>query len=795
MFKNYFKVAFRNLKRNRIYTLTNIFGLTLGIGCAIIIFFFVKFHLSFDTFHSNKDRIYRITSESHQESISYNPGTPPPLGKAFRNDYTFAEKVARVATFKDQVISITTTANILKFQDPIAYAEPTFFEILDFPLVQGNKHSVLTEPNTAIITERIARKYFGTSEPIGQVFQIKNKINFKITGVLKDIPITTDRREEIYLSYANLKDQDPQKADDSRWGAIYTDLQCFLLLKPTISPETVNKSFLQFSRKYYNEQEAKEYQFRLQAISDIHFNARLGGYVNKKNLWALSLLGILLIITACANFINLATAKALTRAKEIGVRKALGSFSSQIFQQFIAETTVIVILSVILAFVIILMTLPSLNDLLGVQLGASTFRDVYLFVFLSLVTTVVIFLAGFYPGLILSGFQPVSALKGKLSQKHIGGISLRKGLVVGQFAISQLLIISTIVIIHQMHFSRKKDPGFQKEAIIMLPVPDKEKSKISTLYDQLSQIPGVEKITFCSNAPAAEKNFRTYIRFGSHPKDEDFEINFKVGDEQYLSTFGLTLLAGRNLRPHDSVYEFLVNETTVRKLGIPSNEEILNKRVMINDLSGTIVGVVKDFHNNSFHSVIDALCIVNENNWWYNNCAVKIKPSGIQPALSAIEKTWSTVYPNYVYKYDFLDEQVARFYALDYMILRLIKVFTLIAILISCLGLYGLASFMAAQKTKEIGVRKVLGASTQSILWLFGKEFGKLVIFALILAIPPSLWIMNKWLNNFEYRINIGIGTFVLSTLSTATLVALTAGYEATKAALRNPAKSLKSEY
>lgn len=794
MFKNYFKIAFRNLKRHKAYTLTNVLGLTLGIGCAILIFFLVRYHLSFDTFHANKDRIYRITSESHQESISYNPGTPPPAGKAFRSDYTFAEKVARVATFKDQVISIPSTADNKKFQDRIAYAEPEFFEILDFPLVQGNKNTVLSEPNTAIITERIARKYFGTQEPVGQVFRVDNKTNFKVTGILKDIPTNTDRREEIYLSYANLKDHDPQRADDSRWGAIYTDLQCFVLLKPNVSPETVDKAFPDFSRKYYNEQEAKEYQFKLQPISDMHFNANLGGYVDKKNLWALSLLGIFLVITGCANFINLATAKALTRSKEIGVRKALGSFRSQIYWQFIAETTVIVLLSLILAFALIQIILPYLNDLLGVRLGISVFWDIYLLLFLSLVVVVVIFLSGSYPGLILSGFQPVLALKGKLSQKHTGGASLRKGLVITQFAISQLLIISTIVIVNQMHFSRKKDLGFQKDAIIMLSVPDKDKSKISTLNSQLAQVAGVEKTTFCSNAPASEKNFRTNIRLGSNPKDEDFEINFKVGDERYISTFGLKLVSGRNLYPPDSVYEFLVNETTVKRLGIASNEEIINKKAEINGLKGTIVGVVKDFHSNSFHAAIEPLCIVNENNWWYNNCAVKINPASLRSTLSAIERTWSSVYPNYVYKYDFLDEQVARFYELDYMILRIIQAFTVVAILISCLGLYGLASFMAAQKTKEIGVRKVLGASTESIVWLFGKEFGKLVLIALIVAVPLSWWIMSKWLDNFEYRINIGIGTFLLSTLLTVLVVVFTVGYRTVKAALLDPVKSLKSE-
>jgi len=794
MLKNYFKIAFRNLTRNKIYTLINVLGLTMGIACAALILFLVRYHLSFDTFHTKKDRIYRIITEIHGDGVSYNPGTAPPMAKAFLNDYTFAEKAAMVSTFKDLVIAIPSSADNKKFQDRVAYAEPAFFNIFDFPLIRSEKSAVLTEPNTAVITERIARKYFGSQEPLGQILRVDNKTDFRVMGILRDIPANTDRREEVYLSYTNLKDHDAQRADENRWGAIYTDLHCFVLLKPDISPDNVNKVFPGLSRKYHNEQEAKELQFKLQPVADMHFNPDLGGYVEKRNLWALSLLGIFLIIIACANFINLATARALSRSKEIGVRKALGGFRSQIFWQFIGETAVIVVLSMILAFILVLLILPSVNHLFDTRLQIGLFGDGYVLILLFLLMWIVIFLSGSYPGLILSGFQPVLALKGKLSQKNIAGFSMRRGLVITQFTVSQLLIICTIVIVNQMHFSRKKDLGFQKDAIVLLPVPDNEKGKVSTLRSQLSEIPGIENMTFCSNAPASENNFRTDIIFDTRTKSENFEINFKVGDERYISTFGLKLLSGRNLYPSDTLKEFLVNETTVKKLGMTSNEAVVGKKAVINGITGTIVGVVKDFHSSSFHAAITPLCIVNESSWWYNNCAVKITPASLKPALAAIERTWSSVYPNFVYKYDFLDEQVARFYKLDYMILRLIQTFTLIAIIISCLGLYGLASFMAVQKTKEIGVRKVLGASTKNIIWLFGSEFARLVLIALAVAAPLAWWAMSNWLDNFEYRVSIGAGTFILSTVITVIIVAFTVAYHTFKVAHLNPVKSLRFE-
>jgi putative ABC transport system permease protein len=797
MIKNYFKIAFRNLKRHKAYAFINVAGLALGIGCAILIFTLVKYHLSYDTFHADSDRIYRVITEFHSEEVNYSGGVPGPLGKAFRNDYTFAEKVARVATYQDQLLSLPLSRDNKKFQEEegVAYADPEFFEIMNFPLVLGDQKTALAEPNTAIITQSVATRYFGNENPIGQTIRLDNRFDHKVTGVLQDLPATTDRRQEIYLSYANLKDQNTWLAGDDSWGGVFSGLNCFVRLKPGVTQATVEKALPSMSTKYYDAEGAKVFQFKLQPIADMHFNPDLGGYVEKKNLWALSLVGLFLIITACVNFINLATAQALNRAKEIGVRKVLGGLRGQLFWQFISETALITLFALVVAFGLALLALPYVNQLFESRLTINLFQDYYLLAFMAVLLVVVVFFSGSYPGLILAGFQPMQALKGKLVQKNIGGFTLRRGLVITQFAISQVLIIGTIVIADQMRFSKESDLGFNKDAVVMLPVPVRDQAKLSTLKSRIEQVAGVSESSFCFQAPAASSNNNTGFRYDTRTEEEVFSINMKTADHQYLSTFGLQLVAGRNILPSDTVREFIINETLVRKLGVKSPEEVIGKQLSVNGgtMTAPIVGVVKDFYNYSFRTDISPVCIMSDLSR-YQNYGVKVNLDNVKPTLTAIEKIWSETFPEFVYKQEFLDERIAQFYELDAIMLRLIQFFAGVAIFIGCLGLYGLISFMAVQKNKEIGVRKVLGASVENILWLFGKEFVRLVILAFAIAAPLAWWVMNKWLAEFKYKIEIGAGIFVLAVGTTLVIAAITVGYRSLRAALMNPVKSLRSE-
>lgn len=797
MFRNYIKIAWRNLSRNKSYAFINIFGLSLGIACSIVIFTLVSYHLSFDTFHKNKDRIYRIVTEWHEEEVGHSKAIPTPVGKAFRTEYTFGEKTARAVDYHDALVAIPGNAETKKFQEEsgILYAEPEFFDIFDFPLVKGNKQNFLSNPNSAAITEKLAKKYFGNEDAMGRTIRINNKTNFLIKGILKDLPPNTDRRQEIFLSYSNLRDQNQWLANDSGWGGVYSGAQCFVLLKPSATVAQANNAFKQIIKKNYTGRDVNVWQFKLQPLADIHFNPDFDGYADKKYLWAIFFIGVFLIITACVNFINLATAQALNRSKEVGIRKVLGSLPSQLFWQFIAETALITFFAILLACGLAAVSLPFVNSLFKTEMSLHLFSNPALLLFLGITCIFVTFLSGSYPGLVLARFQPVLALKSKLSQKHIGGFSLRRILVVAQFAISQMLIIGTIVIASQMHYSKTTDLGFNKEAIIMLPLPTGDPVKSSTLKTRLSGVAGVEKLSLCFAAPASGSNNSTGLRFDNRTEDEHWGINLKAGDEEYLNTFGIKLVAGRNFYKSDTTREFVVNETFVKKLNLTSPEEVIGKRLSINGGSTTapIVGVVKDFYNYSFHNEISALCIMPDHNN-YDNCAIKINLKNLKPALASFEKIWNETYPDYLYSYQFLDERIAEFYEMDSIMLKLIEAFAGIAILIGSLGLYGLVSFMAVRKTKEIGVRKVLGANIQNILWLFGKEFSRLLLIAFVIAAPVAWWAMNAYLQDYKNRISLHPGIFILAILITFIIAAVSVGYRSVKAALANPVKSLRTE-
>ncbi|QMW07051.1 ABC transporter permease [Spirosoma foliorum] len=791
MIRNYLTVARRNLVRNKSYTTLNVFGLALSMACSILIFMMVSYHLSFDRFHANADRIYRIVTGTGAANALSSAGVYVPMGRVFRDEYTFAEKTGRVATNYGTTISIPGTRSTNKFREAIAFAEPEFLEIMSFPFVQG-RPAALAEPDRVVITEAIGQKLFGDQNPVGKTIRLDNRMDVTVTGVLQNIPANTDRREEIYVSFANLKPYNDWFHEEN-WTGISGNMQCFVLLKPTVPVAEAEKAFTAISQKYIKDATERKNVFRLQPIADIHFNLNYDGRMDKTNLWALSLIGLLLIVTACVNFVNLATAQALKRAKEIGIRKVLGSERAQLFWQFIAETGIIAVFAMLVAVGVAYLLMPLLNQLF--QIDLSIMINYQLVGFLVALTILVTLLSGSYPGLILAGFQPILALKGKLSQKHVGGFSIRRVLVVGQLAISQILIIGTIVITSQMRFSQQSDLGFNKNSVVLLPMPVQEAAKMSTLKSQFMQLPGVENVSFCMQAPASQAVNMTSVRFDNRDKDEDFLIRTKDADEAYMPTFDLKLVAGRNILHSDTTREFVINETAVKALGIKSPQEALGKILITSKgrRRGPIVGVMKDFFNNSFRGAIDPICL-RANLGEYGNCAVKINLQSRRETLTSLEKIWNTSFPEFIYSYQFVDDQVAQFYALDELILKLIQFFAIIAISISCLGLFGMISFMAAQKTKEIGIRKALGAGVESIVWLFSKEFIQLTGIAVLVATPIAWWAMHRWLQDFVYKIGIEWWMFALSGTVALSIVLLTVSYQSVKAALVNPVKSLRSE-
>lgn len=794
MIQNYLTIALRNLRRNLSYTLLNVFGLALSLACGILIFLLVRQHLSYDTWHAKTDRIAMIGTESRRDVVEKMNCTPYPMSAALRQEYAFLEKTAMVSRRGSTLITITEkgTAPVkFKEENTRAIAEPELFQIFDLPLAQGDING-LKEPYTAVLTEKLARKYYGTTDAVGKTFKLNARFDFRVVGILKDIPDNTALQYQMFTSWSTIAADSNSRRTLENWGGIQGGTQCFVLFREGHSLGELESAFTGFREKYFHK-EVRDWYYHALPLSTIHLDPDYGSGTSKSYLWTLALIGLFLLLTACVNFVNMATAQALNRAREVGVRKTMGSTRGQLFWQFMAETSLIVLMATILSLGLAHAGMPFLNDLTGLHLALDFSRDALLYGFLVLLMVVVVFLAGAYPGIVQSGFRPVESLKGALDGRRAGGFSLRRVLVGVQFAISQVLIIGAVVVTAQMEYARNADLGFRRDGIVTLPLAGNDATKGKTLQQELSQVAGVEQISLCMQPPASGSNWTTQAQLEGRTEKEPWLINFKFADANYAETFGLQFIAGRNLQPTDTLREFVVNETVVKKLNLASAEEIIGKKLDVDGRLFTVVGVVKDFHNQSFRDAIEPVCLgSNLDN--YDVCAVKINLQNTQSTLAALEKTWTSIYPDQFYEYDFMDAWIAEFYEEEATTLQLIRLFAGIAIFIGCLGLYGLAAFMVTRKTKEIGIRKTLGASVPGILWLFGKEYGRLIVISFVVAAPLAWWAMNSWLADYAYRVPIGAGIFFLSLAVTFLVALMTVSFQSVRAALANPVKSLRSE-
>ena len=539
----------------------------------------------------------------------------------------------------------------------------------------------------------------------------------------------------------------------------------------------------------------------IQPLNAVHYDAAAGNYSNKtishQLLNVLWLIAAFILLIACVNFINLSTAQAVNRAKEVGVRKVLGSNRSQLRIQFIVETSLIVTIAVILAAVITILALPYVNQLLELSLSFNILTNPTVILFLLVVTIVVTVLAGFYPSIVLSRFNPVNALKSKLAGNATKGISLRRGLVVFQFVIAQALIIGTLIIVQQMNYFMDQPLGFDKEAIVNVPYrPDSTGVKLTDYLKQQLLSNGVQAVSFSSNSPMEdENNMFTTFKFDHAIKDADFQAITKFADNDYVPTYKLQLVAGKNLKPSGWTQEFLVNESFVKSLGLKKPEDIIGKEVSIMNglIKCPVVGVLKDFNDRSLRQDLAPLLIAT-NSTMYRQASIKLSTANIASSMQSIKKIWEKAFPNYVYEYRFLDDKIESFYKQENQLSNLYKIFAVIAIFLSCLGLYGLASFMAVQRIKEVGIRKVLGASVSGVVYLFSKEFIILITIAFIIASPLAWYFMNQWLQDYVYRINVSWWIFIVGGISAIVIALITVSFKAIKAALANPVKSLRSE-
>lgn len=799
MIRNYFKIAWRNLRKHKFYTLINIFGLSLGISCCIILFQFITYHLSFDTYHHDAKSLYKIVEQMHLEdgTTLYERGAPMVLATAIKTELPQIKDAAVLVQKRSFTISVSQNnaagKKLFYEKENVGLADKHWFNMFDYTWLAGNAANAFNDPDNAVITHKLAQKYFGTDDAVGRVIRLDNKHNFKVTGVLKDNVENTDFKCDMFLSLTSIKTLYPDIQQQFQNDWYYEDSRNVLVLSlpANLSPKTVEAAITKVSGK----EVAKTFHYILQPLNEVHFDGRYSGVIQKSLLTTLGIVGLLLIVIACVNFINMATAQSFKRAKEIGTRKVLGSTPSAIFVQFIAETSLIVLFAGLLAVLSVWLFLPVLNSWLQTALTFNFVHDYVLFAFIALSMVIITMAAGFYPALILSRFKPVNALKNQMgNQWQSAGLS-RKSLIVIQNIIAQVLIIGTIIITMQVRYLKTTNLGYNKTGVIMLPLPDFDKGKTDFLRNQLLAQPGINAVSFCYRAPSSTSDKGGSIKYDGR-EWEKFVGRTIMGDAGYAKTFGLNIIAGRNIAESDTAMEYLVNEKLAQKLGVKNPQDIIGHKFTAGDLSdnpGTIVGVVKDFHAKSLYTTIEPEYISTFRKA-YQYAGVRIDMKNQSVALAQMQKIWQSVFPENVFEYRFLDEQIADFYQKEDLLNKLIKSSTIIAIFISCLGLLGLISLLTLQRTKEIGIRKVLGASVTHITALLSADFLKLIIIAVIIASPVAWFIMSKYLQDFAYRIDIQWWVFALAAIIAILIAFVTVSFQSIKAAMANPINSLRNE-
>ncbi len=796
MFKNQLKIALRSLLKRKVFSLINIVGLAIGFGCAIIVFLFVSHHLSYDKFHLNGDRIYRFVTEEQLDGIHYSASVPPGFANAFKEDYAYAEKMAKVVYWGDEVLTIEDRNLKINMDEEVRFVEADFFNIFNFPLINGSHEVPLNEPNTAVITEDMAERLFGQEEPVGKAFLFGNKELITVTGVLKEFPVTSDFKSSIFISFPTLKSFSRFMSSES-WGGISTNLMCFGLLHPNQDIEAIEKSIVAYPEKFRPNSKNK-HVYKLQPLSEMHLNTTYGGGINRSTLWIFSLIGVFILGMACINFVNISTGQSLYRSKEVGMRKVVGGVKTQLFWQFMIETLLTGFLALLAGIGLCFLVLPWFNSVFELTLSMGSLLNIVAIGFILALLGLVTFFAGSYPGVLMARVAPISALKNQLSANDIGGSNTRKVLVIAQFTIAIILIVGTVVVNKQLSYAMTSDLGYDRSAVVMVEIPTNDvlPVQVEGLKERLSKFSGVEKISRCLASPgAAYLEWSTSVQYNNKAEAEEFSIMVKAGDKDYVDTFGIPLVAGRHFVEKDTLDEVMVNETFARKVGITNVNDLLGKQIAINSgrVKASIVGVVSDFHDQSFEGSINPVFIgplVDV----YNEFAIKINMAQASQTLSDIEAEWTKLFPEFVFNYDFLDERVAEQYQKEQQFLSLTKAFSLLAILIGCLGVYGLISFFIGQKTKEIGIRKVLGSNLGQILKLLTKDFVVMILLAGAIASPIAWLVMNRWLESYQYRTQISWWVFVLAIGGVILITMTTMAYKTIKAANADPVKSLRAE-
>ena len=791
MIKNYLKIAWRNLMKNKVFSFINILGLTIGITVCMMIFLFIMNEFSVDKFHKQGKDIYRVM-RGYDRSKAPTAYLSGPYATALLNDYPGEIKAAVRVMATDATITIGKKA----FSEKKVYlADAGFFTLFSFPLVKGNPATALQDPKSVVLTERTASKYFGNEDPMGKVIEFGKNLQLRVTGIVKNVPSNSHLNFDLVAPLSNYYKEE--------WFNVWINNNCFtyVLLNEQANEARLEKKFPQFMDKYMGKDMAKigaKFELSLTPLHDIYFehasvydNVKHG---DKKVVYIFLSIAILILFIACINFMNLSTIRAVERSKEVGLRKVMGALRNHLVWQFIGESILLAFISCILSIGLLKLFMPFYNELLGYPLSVSwTALPIYLF--LIGVILIVGFLAGSYPAFFLSAFSPIEALKGKL-QLGKGGSIFRQAMVVTQFSISVFLIIGSIIIMNQMNYVKNMDLGYDKEQTVIVQINNEDiYNHRYTFKNGLQNRTNIASVSLMSGEPGGFFDLHTFEAEGQN--DQIWKSRTEFADFEFVKTLGLKIIAGRDFSgeyPTDTAGAVLVNRTAASMLGFTPEEAIGKwiKNTIRDDSRRRIIGVIEDFNFLSLKEKMDALVVSPEED--QRVVLLKLKAGNIRSALTAIENAYGKAAPGYPFEYNFLDQKFNELYKTDLRQQTIIIVFAGLAIFIACLGLFGLTSFAAAKRIKEIGVRKVLGSSIQGIVILLSKDLLKPVLLATIIAIPAGYYAMTIWLQNFAYRIPMSWWIFVLASAITVAIAILTVSFKAVKAALMNPAQSLRSE-
>lgn len=810
MLKNIIKTSIRNLKRFKVYTFTNILGLTLGISCALVIYRLVTYELSFDRYHYEANNIFRVINDAQQGTrLNRTAAVPHPFADAMKQDLSGLEEVLKVHNLNVGIVSYDSGNKEqirIEEENSIVFTRSNFFKLFDYKWLAGSSPEVIDQPGIGIITRDKAKLLFGLTDynlasAIGEVVKINDKLSFTIQGVVENPPSNTDFPFHYFIHYESLDGFLGFYKGGENWRSTSRSTNCFVTLNADTDPSDIEAQLPDFIKKYKGDELAKNDHYRLQPLSDIHFNENYENYngrtVDKVMIRGLILIGIFIVLIACINFVNLSTSLISARLKEVGIRKVLGSSKRMLITQYVTESVLITLLSALASLGVAEFILINLQQIIGYQIGLGILSQFSHILFLMVLVVAVSLLSGLYPAMTFSRFNSLDAIKGKGSNATSNKFLIRKGLVVFQFVITQALIIATIVVMSQLNYFQNKDLGFDKESVLMVKVPDAKNLNAEVFKAELKKYSSIVNVTFGMSAPQSASNGNVPWNYTPLGLEQGMITNIKSVDAEYFDLFDLEVIAGRALRNDDKPNQIVVNEKIVGLMELESPEDAIGKNIQVSMLGGDamIVGVVKDFHLLSLKEKIPSSILFNFPDYYYS-AAIKFSPlsDDRQELLSHVEKVWLAQFPKQTFDYEFLETQLESFYTEESRLLTVIQGFAGIAIFIGCLGLYGLVYFMTNQKVKEIGVRKVLGASTGQILGIFINELVWLIGIAFVLAIPIGYYFMDSWLSNFEYRINLSLWVFVAALGFTFVIALITTGFRSLKSANTNPVDSLRSE-